>query len=225
MTGSHPHEDDLVALALDDLEPQARERALRHVSWCSGCRLDYDDLARAVEDVLAVAPPVEPPAGFEARVLSAMGFGPETDVPRRRSWLASPGRRRGMLVAASVIGGLTLGVAGTYVVQDRDTAPAAAPPPAGTVTLRTDAGQAVGTVTPSTLGRRTVLVLSVHSAKAGMHYLCRLRLGDGRRVDAATWVLDSRSGTWVVEAPATEVDEVALVAHDGRGPVWSRADL
>ena len=80
MTELHPA-DDLVALALGDLEPVARDHVLRHLSTCLGCRGTYDALAATVEATLAAAPQVDPPLGFEDRALAAMGIAAPAPSP------------------------------------------------------------------------------------------------------------------------------------------------
>jgi hypothetical protein len=232
VTGPHPH-DDLVALALDDLDTDTRERTLEHLTACRSCRELYDGLAISVEEVLSVGPRVEPPTGFEARVLTGMGFDvPATPVRgpwRRPTWT---------MMAAASIAAVLVGVAGTYAVT-RDTggsattsaasgSPSARPAPPGSpaaAALWTRSGDSVGTVTPTFFDGRPVYVLSIHAGKVGTNYVCRLRLEDGRQVDAADWTVRSPSATWVIEQPASEVTEVQLVTDGGKGPVWSRATL
>src|SRR4051812_18781517 len=132
MAETHPG-DDLVALALDDLDPRARTATLAHLATCARCREEYDALADTVEATLVAAPPVGPPAGFEERVLAALGIGVRPSAPpaaiadRRRRRPAA----RYLLVAAGTAVGLTLGAAGTYLAVHQDTpaAPTASPAP------------------------------------------------------------------------------------------------
>jgi predicted anti-sigma-YlaC factor YlaD len=208
---SHEHRyDEVVALALDELDPPERERMVRELAECRSCRELYEGLAGAVGDVAAVTPRVEPPPGFEARALAAMG------VSRRR--------RGVVLVGAGCAAGLVLGVAGTYVVTLR-AEPAPVVRSSVDAVLRTDDGDGVGTVTSSSLKGRHVYVMTVHSAPVGMHYLCRIRLRDGSTVDAADWVTRSSSATWIIDRDPAGAVEVLLVSHNGTGPVWARARL
>jgi len=231
VTAPHPH-DDLVALALDDLDTDARERTLEHLASCRSCRELYDGLALTVEEVLSVGPRVEPPTGFEARALTGMGFRvPAT--PARNPWL----RPTWTTVAAASVAAVLAGVLGTYAVT-RDTgdaattaaseSPSARPAPPGSPASAgfwTRSGDSVGTVTPTFFDGRPVYVLSIHSAPVGAHYLCRVRLADGRQVDVADWTMRSPTATWVIEQPKSGATEVQLVSDGGKGPVWSRATL
>ncbi|QNN52031.1 anti-sigma factor family protein [Nocardioides mesophilus] len=240
---SHPT-DALVALALDELGPGERDAMVRHLSDCPRCRGEYDALAATVEETFAAAPAVDPPPGFEARVLGALAdqrrtgrpepavvtaapAGSEPGVrhavrrgPRRGQ---SPVRRRWVAAAAGLAAGLAIGLVGAQSLSGPQ-------PPAVTLsahagTLRTSAGTAVGTVVSGVDARGPVLVVSVRGAQPGMSYTCRLRLRDGRTVEAGYWTVRGRTGTWVVRAPASRVAEVVMVSGAGTGPVWSRTTL
>jgi anti-sigma factor RsiW len=231
MPETHPG-DDLVALALDDLDPRTRTATLAHLATCARCREEYDDLADTVEATLVAAPRVGPPAGFEERVLSALGI--DTQPSARPIASAGSRRRRSsvryLLLAAGAAVGLTLGAGGTYVAMQPDgpsAAPtAAAPAAAPGSALSTSDGAVVGAVTRSFLGGRRVYVVTVSSGPAGMPYTCELRLEDGRTVDGGHWALGARRpALWIIPAPRAAVSQVVFVANNGAGPVWSRATL
>lgn len=218
MRETHPA-DDLVALALDDLDPSARAATVEHLSSCQQCREEYDGIAAAIEGILVAAPAVGPPRGFEERVLAALGV--EAPVP------VSPARRRGRwaLVAASAAVGLALGAGATYLLDDRasDPAPAAAPDGPAFELVKKD-GEVVGAVAPSFVGNHQVYVVTVTSGPVGMRYRCKLVLQNGGTVPGGRWLLGSQPATWIVPGPAGAT-QLVLVANDGKGPVWSRASL
>jgi hypothetical protein len=56
-----------------------RADALRHVAGCPACRGELAELSRVADDVLLLAPPREPPAGFESAVMRRLD-----PVSRRR---------------------------------------------------------------------------------------------------------------------------------------------
>jgi hypothetical protein len=75
-------------IALGIVDGEERAEALRHLSTCEECRRAVDQLSQVADDLLVVAPVEEPPAGFESRVVDAMGL---RERPRRRlslRWLA-----------------------------------------------------------------------------------------------------------------------------------------
>ena len=114
MTDQHPDDDRLLALALDDIDDTEREATLGHLSTCHRCRVAYDAFSAAVEQTFSVAPNVEPPPGFDGRVLTAMGLSqPAGERPRRRF-------QRWQLVAASVVAGLGLGAGGAVALARID---------------------------------------------------------------------------------------------------------
>ena len=45
-----------------------RASALAHIAGCAACRAELDRTAQTVDELLLLAPAVEPPSGFEARV-------------------------------------------------------------------------------------------------------------------------------------------------------------
>ncbi|MGH9121940.1 MAG: zf-HC2 domain-containing protein, partial [Acidimicrobiales bacterium] len=83
-------------LALGVLGGMQRSQVLAHLETCSGCRSLVDQLAAVSDVLLQLAPEVEPPAGFETRVLARTEpIAPLRAVhslrSRRALWLASAG--------------------------------------------------------------------------------------------------------------------------------------
>src|SRR4029079_738259 len=75
--------DDLTELALGTLSGPRRSEVLEHVGSCQRCRTELDQLAMVVESVQQLAPRVQPPLGFESRVVEKMQA-IATPRPRRR---------------------------------------------------------------------------------------------------------------------------------------------
>lgn len=111
-------------LALGLLTGPERATGLSHLAACPSCREQVDELARVADRLLLLAPEAEPPAGFESRVLAAVGSSAATDgvVPARRPGRlprgdrasGGRGRRVGLvaaLVMAAAIGGGAVGAA------------------------------------------------------------------------------------------------------------------
>ena len=61
-------------LALGVLTGRERARALAHLDGCESCREQVRELSMAGDELLALLPPAEPPAGFESRVLERLGL-------------------------------------------------------------------------------------------------------------------------------------------------------
>jgi hypothetical protein len=110
---------DLTAeLALGIADGEERAEALRHLSTCAECRREVEQLSQVADELLLLAPVQEPPAGFESRVVDAMGL---ERRPRGRHWF-SPGwlapRLGPALAAAAVTAAVLIGV----YQDDRQTA-------------------------------------------------------------------------------------------------------
>lgn len=96
-------------IALGIADGAERAEALRHLSTCAECRRLVEQLSHVADEMLLLAPTLEPPAGFESRVVKALGLqGP----PRRRlarwltpRWLAP---RLGPALAAVAVTAATL---------------------------------------------------------------------------------------------------------------------
>lgn len=218
MTEWHPEPDQLVALALADLEPDERGRLVDHLSTCPACQDAYTELSDGLAQALAAAPAVAPPPGFSGRVLAAMA----PAAPR------VPTSRGRLLVAAAVLLGLLSGIGGTLAVTgglSRPGSSASSHAPAA-IELVTSAGQAVGSAGITTQGGRTFLLLNITSGRPGASYECMLVAQDGTRTSGGKWGLtseygsDRASGSWLVPLTGEPPVGVELVAPSGT--VWSR---
>jgi hypothetical protein len=205
----HPGEDALVELALGvSTDPAAVSGHLRD---CADCRATYDDLSRDLEVALAAGPTIEPPAGFESRVLARL----------RAEATTPPGRRsRGVvLLAAAAMVGLVVGVLGLLGVQ----AVTDDPPPRDVVALQTDDGRVVGRVLSSWVDDEEVLVVLITDGPPGVRYICRLRLDDDTTAPAGEWVVpESGTATWITPSDP-HAASIELVTDSGK--VWSTASL
>ena len=71
-------------LALGVLTGRERAAALAHLDGCESCREQVRELTMAQDELLALLPSAEPPAGFESRVLERIGLAapgqPSSDV-------------------------------------------------------------------------------------------------------------------------------------------------
>jgi hypothetical protein len=73
--------DVAVELALGVLTGRERAAALAHLDTCDGCREDVRQLMATSDQLLALLPPAEPPAGFETRVLDRLGLSAPAEAP------------------------------------------------------------------------------------------------------------------------------------------------
>jgi hypothetical protein len=94
-------------IALGTLAGQERAEALRHLATCAACRREVDELTQVADELLMLAPVQEPPAGFESRVIGALGFERPPAPRRARRWL---GRLAPAVAAAAVTATVLAGV-------------------------------------------------------------------------------------------------------------------
>jgi hypothetical protein len=99
-------------LALGIADGEQRAEALRHLSGCADCRRAVEQLTQVGDELLTVAPAQEPPAGFESRVVEAIGLAERpAHRPRARRlrlrWLAlraGPALATAAVTAAAMVG-------------------------------------------------------------------------------------------------------------------------
>jgi hypothetical protein len=101
----------LPELATGAIAGDERARALGHVTACLDCSRQLADLTKTADALLLLAPPTEPPVGFESRVLA--GLEPArapapVDRPRRRR------ARTVLALAASIVLAAGAGTTITY---------------------------------------------------------------------------------------------------------------
>src|SRR5919109_3086239 len=182
-------------IALGIADGEERAEALRHLSTCEECRRVVDQLSQVTDELLVVAPVEEPPAGFETRVVEAMGL---EKRPRRwpsLRWLAP--RIGPALAAAAVTAAVFVGV----YHDDRQTAAeyrgileqAGGPYfPAGE--LKEETG-AQGGVAFGYEGTPSWLLVTVNPAHRGDVKTAELVTRGGRTIPLRSFRLDRR-GSW-----------------------------
>ncbi len=198
-------------LALGIAEGTERGEAMAHLSTCPSCREQVRELAEVVDQLLALAPEAEPPAGFETTVIDRIA----AEAGPRRS------RRPRVLVLAAaavilVLGGIGIGLATTGDSVGMAGTLAEAP-------MATPSGERVGEVWR--YGNDDAVVVVSVPAWAGdaaptISYSLRLDLANGDTVDAGALELDGTGSSW---GTSTGVDggEIAGVSVvDDQGRVW-----
>jgi len=208
---------DVVALVLGQVDPQRRAELTAHLLACSTCRREHDEMTATVSDLLPVVPAVQPPLGFDERVLGGLGL----HRTRRR-----PVRSRAGLVlaAAALVVILTGLVARTIDRDDGDDGGSVAIGEVSVLEL-VDGGDDVGTVSIGEVEGGTVMVVALVTAPDGASYRCRTTFSDGTMAESEPWPADY--GAWIVPLPPSaspEIDTVELLV----GPtdvVWSTASF
>jgi Putative zinc-finger len=100
--------DAAAELALGVLTGRERAQALAHLDQCEACRENVRQLTVTGEELVGLLPAVEPPAGFETRVMERLGLGTPAPSPAPGpARQLSPARRFGLKLAGWIGGGWT----------------------------------------------------------------------------------------------------------------------
>jgi hypothetical protein len=111
-----PYSENLAELALGILTGRARAATLAHVDSCAHCAEELEQLSRAADAVVSVAPELEPTVGFEVRLFNRMGLGdgpvpvPALDQGRRGPFRLVAGAPRWALASAAAVVALLVGL-------------------------------------------------------------------------------------------------------------------
>src|ERR1700683_1624291 len=103
--------DAAAELALGVLTGRERARALAHLDRWEACRENVRQLTVTGEELVGLLPAIEPPAGFETRVMERLGLGTPAPAPVPVRPL-SPVRRFGLKLADWTGGGAGRGGVG-----------------------------------------------------------------------------------------------------------------
>jgi anti-sigma factor RsiW len=204
-------------LALGIADGADRAQALRHLAECADCRRELGELSELADELLMLAPEVEPPVGFESRVLALVQ--PPRPPRRWRRGLAilAPAAVAAALATTIVLGATaddrrladhyraTLAAAhGSYFEAARLQAPANVP-----------AGVVYGY-----RGTPSWIFVAVDRPYRAAGYTVELALRSGRRVPLPSFRIDPKTGSAGQSIPVDVYDVSAVLLIGGtRGEV------
>ena len=207
--------DVAAELALGVLTGRERARALAHLDWCDTCRENVRQLTVAGEELVGLLPAIEPPAGFETRVMERLGLTTPAPAPARHlsparrvgrklvGWMGSAGagRPRRLLAAAAVaVAVIVAGLSGWNLHPATST-------PLSSAALLTASHQTVGKIYFYDSGSQW-LYMSVNigsgSGVAGNStVVCQVEGPDGHVTTIGSFQLTGGYGYWGSPDPAT----------------------
>ncbi len=214
--------DQLAELALGALSGRERAETLAHVDNCSRCFAEVEELSRAADELLHVAPETEPPLGFEVRLLERLGVNPALTPAmarrhQRREALARHSRTVLLGAAAAVLAivGTVVGLAATSGSPTRP--PAVAAPRPVQATLLDAHGHDVGAVIESAPGTPPWVFMYLEVGKLTADVNCELVLADGHVLKLGTFWVDKGYGTWSapIDVAVDQVRGARLVSASG----------
>jgi anti-sigma factor RsiW len=187
-------------LALDIVDGEDRAVLLGHIASCPGCRDEVRSLGTVADRLLRAAPPVEPPGGFEDRVLARLAVEPKPmGRGRSRLVLAGLGAVAALLVVALVGAAL--------IRPGGDTEQA--------VMVNTD-GQVVGEVTITHDPAGILVAVPGWEPAENRPYDVLVRLDSGEPVNLGTVQLDEGyGGTGLGGIDPADVERVELLRDNG----------
>lgn len=215
-------------LALGVLTGRERAQALAHLDRCDTCLAEVRQLTLTGEELLGLLPPVEPPAGFETRVLARIGIEAPVPAPSpapARKWRAwklprrsagrPPGITRRMLATAAVVAGLAVAVLGGWGLHSATT-PATASSPLSSAALVSADHQDSGKIFIYN-GTPRWVYMGVNVGSANGTVICQLVGKDGHVTTVGSFRVTNGYGEWgsTVPAGAGQLSGARLVTPGG----------
>lgn len=224
--------DTLAELALGVADAETRATALAHLELCGACRAELRSLADTADALSALTPEVDPPPGFEQRVVSSL-LAARRGAPlprpsatrtlarsRRRAPTGGFPRRAALAVAAAAA------VAFAAVGWALSAAGGSASPTAAMLTGQLLSGQRdIGEVVV-VRGHSPWVSVGVHGETGVDWVRCELVEKGGEVVTVGTFPLAGGTGHWAASAhtgPAQVREALLVDTYTGR--VVAHADL
>lgn len=187
-------------VAIGHLEGPLRSELLAHVARCPTCHSLLDGLVTTADRLLLAAPEVEPPPGFEARVLARLDDDAADRPHARRRWPLISAAAAVMLVAGSLVAGAL--IADRSSSDDADDREATAAP------IVTTSGDEIGSISLVYEPFAHVLITIDERGGGPGVRSCELQTPDGEWHRVGSWeASDVYTGVW-----ATGIDDDLLDA-------------
>jgi hypothetical protein len=212
------HADDL---ALGGPDGRLRGELLAHAAVCSACQSHLDELTLVTDRLLLLAPSMEPPPGFEGRVLdrlaTARGDGPDALSQRQRTRRLRAVAAAAVLLVAVVAGGAL----GRWTRSSTQTVRAVR---SGEI-VRAD-GSVAGRIRLVDKPRPMALVTIDQPRPFSFEVHCSLVGPDWKSVDVGSWSYsDIEHGVWAVGIESSLLDAVHMNVLDANGSILATATL
>jgi Putative zinc-finger len=204
-------------IALGTIDGEERADALRHLATCADCRRLVDQFSQVADELLLLAPIQEPPAGFESRVIEALGL--QRPPARRRRARALLRRLTPPLAAAAVSAVALVAVYhDDHVTAERyrETLAQAGGRYFDAAPLRDETGRHAGVVF-GYQGTPSWAFLTVDPSHRDRVSSAELVTKDKRTIPIVSLRLDRRNGSWGGAIP-TDLYDVASIRLLGERP-------
>jgi len=197
-----------IALGIGDGEDRAW--ALQHLSECPDCRARIERLSAVADELTMLAPAVEPPAGFEARVVDVVtGPARASKRSRRRRWALPLGAAVAAAACAAAVVWIALGNDRKLADSYRETLAVAHGEYFDAAPIELPGGQPVGYVY-GYQGRTSWVVAIVYDGVPGGRYQLQLVTRDGRKLPLRSLEVSGGRGS-IGGATPVDYDSLAEV--------------
>lgn len=200
--------DDLAELALGVLWGRRRSEVLKHIEGCPRCSAELEQLSIVADNLLQLAPEVEPPLGFELRLAERLHATSGPSASRRRF------RAPAIAVAAVVVALAGFGL-GTATTGHSTTATPATIPGQTSAPLISN-GRTLGEVVVSA-GAPAWLLMTIDGGNTWSSVTCEVTLASGKVVRLGDFRLSHGYGAWSAPLAASEgqIRSARLLSPDG----------
>ncbi|CAN5474558.1 hypothetical protein BH10ACT2_BH10ACT2_23720 [soil metagenome] len=201
-------EEHVEALAINELGEPESSRLLAHADSCPSCQTHLDAVCGLVDSLLQLTPRVEPPPGFESRVLEQLQIGGRAPSARWRSFTVVAA------CIAALLGGIILG--NTVLGGANDSASAGTVARSGTIADPN--GSSLGSAKLVSGSRPFVLITIDNPKNSSSDVWCELLLANGQSVTVGSWGYgDVARKVWAVgiDPALLAAVEMRIVATDG----------
>jgi hypothetical protein len=207
-------------LAVGGIDASDRNDLLSHAAACASCQMALEQMTIVADRVLDETLEIEPPPGFEQRVLSHLNTVPLATVSATRARF-----RTAVLVACALAAGSIATVLVANAVRDRAEPSTAVHEVRHGTLIRKD-GRPNGQVTLVDQPRAMVIVTIDHPRPFSGRVSCELELANGQKAVVGSWSYDDvESGAWAVGIPDESLTAIRMNVLDSTGAVAASSTL
>ena len=212
--------EQLAELAVGGIDASDRNDLLSHCAACASCQMALEPMTTVADRVLDETLEIEPPPGFEQRVLSHLNTVPLATVSGPRARV-----RTAVLVACALAAGSIATVLVANAVRDQ-TRPDTAVHEVRHGTLIRKDGRPNGQVMLVDQPRAMVIVTIDHPRPFTGRVNCELVLANGQKSVVGSWSYDEvESGAWAVGIPDESLTAIRMNVLDTTGAVAASSTL
>ena len=212
--------DELIELALGTSSGRRRSEVLEHLASCPSCRAETEQYSLVAEAVQQLAPPVQPPLGFEMRLAERLQQEATVQRPARTRRF---GTRVQAIAAAVALVAFGLGTLVATKVSHRGDRSSAST--SGLVTANfTSGGRVVGDVLISDGDPGWMLVSTEGTGWKGP-VTCEVTLASGAVKTIGTFTISGEYGVWAAPLAASDGQVRSARLIDANGAILANAEV